>query len=146
MRSASHETLVAYLREHGEHHTLKAIRMSLLSQGYAATAVEAACRSYLAETPNLYQEVSRVGWKLRILSLVVLALAGLGVLLVGACTDGHMRITNGAVDHFKGDMTVALALYLGTAACWWSSPGSSPPSGTRPDRGVLERGSDRCLR
>jgi hypothetical protein len=117
MPSASHETLVAYLREHGESHTLETLRKSLLRQGYDATAVDEACRIYLAETPHTYQAqgVSGAGWTLRITSLLLmalLALAGLGVLLVGACTDGYFRIMNGAVDHFKGDMKVGLALYL----------------------------------
>jgi len=137
MRSASHETLVAYLREHGESHTLKALRLSLLSQGYAATAVEAACRSYLAENPKTYEEILTVRWSIRIFSLAVLAvvaLLGLGVLLVGGCTDGYVRIMNGAVDHFNGDMKVALNLYFvllvvfaGIVATVWYATGPRRP-------------------
>jgi hypothetical protein len=138
MPSASQETLVAYLRKHGESHSPEALRKSLLRQGYDATAVDEACRIYVAETPNPYQDVSGVGWTLRIFSLVVLALlalAGVGVLLVGACTAGYGRIMTGAMDHqFTRNMELALALYLGllvvfaglVTAVWYATRAGRP--------------------
>ncbi|HZF11935.1 MAG TPA: hypothetical protein VFE33_24380 [Thermoanaerobaculia bacterium] len=141
MPEASHETLVVYLREHGESHTLEALRKSLLRQGYDATAVDEACRIYLAETPHTYQGVSGAGWTLRVIVTVVLGVVAVAILLVGGCVGGYalmMAPESGSQNSVKGAIAVAVALYLGLlvifvgiiAAAWYVSrpirPGKRP--------------------
>jgi len=86
MPEASHETLLAYLRQHGERYTLEALRKSLLGQGFEAAAVEAACQSYLAETPKTGPKLSMGEEILRGCAAVGVTVMALAVLLVGSCT------------------------------------------------------------
>jgi len=137
MPEASRETLVAYLREHGESHTLESLRKFLLRQGYDATAVDEACRIYLAETPQTDQSVSGAGWALRVIVILVLGVVALAILLVGGCLGGYALIMapeSGSQESVKGAVGMGLVLYLGLlvlfagiiAAVWYASRPGRP--------------------
>lgn len=88
MPEVSHETLLAYLHQHGERYSLDALRRALLDQGFDAAAVEAACQSYLAETPDLHPKLSSGRAWVQACAGLFLAGMVLAILLVGTCVAG----------------------------------------------------------
>lgn len=92
MPEASHETLLAYLHQHGERYSLEALRSALLSQGFDAAAVEEACQSYRAEIPETGRDLSRGEAAVWGCLGMVLAAVVLAVLLFGTCVVGYFVI------------------------------------------------------
>ncbi|HZF11934.1 MAG TPA: hypothetical protein VFE33_24375 [Thermoanaerobaculia bacterium] len=110
MPEVSHETLIAYLRQHGDYYTLEALRKSLLGQGFDAAAVEAACQSYLAETPSTGPKLSKGEEAVQGCATVVLAVLALAVLAVGTCVVGYFVMMNSKEENSSQNCSLFLAV------------------------------------
>jgi hypothetical protein len=145
MPEVSHETLVAYLRQHGERYTLEALRRALLGQGFEDAAVEAACQSYLAETPKTGPKLSKGEEIVRAFVRVVLGMAAVAILLVGTCVVGYFVMMSSKEENSSQNCSLFLAVVFFLVVLLplkiiqarrkgRTAPSSSPVSASRTNR------------